>query len=141
MLLLVSVGPLLGTGCAARQAPVELVAARAAYERAHVGPAAEANTRGLHAARSVLEDAERQFAEDPSSEETRHLGYLAHRAALRADAEARTEIARAQRVQTEQAVAEIRARAKLDREDKDVEAEERGAAAQKARTAAPVNDE
>lgn len=100
-------------GCASTRPPQELVDARAAYARAYVGPAARANTAELDEARRALDDAEREFAHDPPSEEARHLAYLAHRRVLLAETNARTVMAATERVKAEQTLAEIAARAKL----------------------------
>lgn len=77
--------------CAARQPPQELVDARAAYERARVGPAARTNTAGLAETRKLLDEAERKFRE--GSDAARDVAYVAHRRALTAEAEARTTAA------------------------------------------------
>lgn len=99
---LVAVGSL---GCMSTRPPQELVDARAAYARAYVGPAAQANVPGLHDAQRALEEAEAKFADDPRSEEARHLAYLAHRRVLLAETHARSILAANQRVQAEHAVA------------------------------------
>lgn len=78
-------------GCAAKQPPQELLDARAAYERARVGPAAKTNTTGLAETRKLLDEAERKFRE--GSDAARDVAYVAHRRALAAEAEARTAAA------------------------------------------------
>lgn len=95
-------------GCASRRPPPELLDARAAYAHAEVGPAVQANMAGLHDARRALDDAERKFADDPSSPEARDLAYIAQRKAMLANANARAAIAGAQRVQAERAIVEMR---------------------------------
>ena len=112
--VVVLAGLLAMAACTPTRPPQELVDARAAYARAYVGPAAEANSGGLHDARSALDEAEAKFAEDPGSEEVRHLAYVAHRRVLVAETNARTTIAATQRAQAEQALVEMRARAKLN---------------------------
>jgi hypothetical protein len=87
---------LLTVGCAARQPPTELVDARAAYERARVGPAAKLNTSGLGETKKILDEAEHAYAKGGRA--TRHLAYIAHRRALAAEAEARRKVAEAERV-------------------------------------------
>jgi hypothetical protein len=74
--------------CAAKQPPQELVDARAAYERARVGPAAQANANGLAETRRLLDEAEERYR--AGSDAARHIAYVAHRRALAAEAEART---------------------------------------------------
>lgn len=104
----------IAAACTPTRPPQELVDARAAYARAYVGPAAQANTAGLAEARRTLDEAEAKFAEDPRSEEARHLAYVAHRRVLLAETNARTTIAATQRAEAEQALAEMRARTKLN---------------------------
>lgn len=96
---------LLLSGCMSSRPPQELVDARAAYARAYVGPAAQANVAGLHDAKRALDEAETKFADDPSSEEARHLAYLAHRRVLLAETNARATIAAMQRAQVERTIA------------------------------------
>ena len=98
--MIVTLGLCLGA-CMSTTPPQELVDARAAYARAYVGPAAEANVVGLHDAKRALDDAEAKFQEDPSSEETRHLAYLAHRRVLIVETNARATIAGEQRERAE----------------------------------------
>lgn len=114
-------------GCLSTRPPQELVDARAAYARAYVGPAAQANVAGLHDAKKELDQAEEKFSEDPSSEEARHLAYLAHRRILLAETNARAIIAAAQRARIEHAMA--KARPRLEERDQQEK--------QKARTATP----
>jgi outer membrane protein OmpA-like peptidoglycan-associated protein len=102
------------SGCATKRPPPELVDARAAYDRAHLGPATQMNPAGLYSARKSLEDAERKWHDDPGSEEARHLAYLAHRKTLLAESQARTTIAQAQNYQAQVALAQL-ARARLAR--------------------------
>jgi hypothetical protein len=102
-------------GCLSSHPPQELVDARAAYQRAYVGPAAKANVAGLHDAKRALDDAESKFADDPSSEEARHLAYIAHRRVLLAETNARATIAAAERVEAERAIAVNRSRSRMDR--------------------------
>lgn len=121
------------TGCLSSRPPQELVDARAAYARAYVGPAAQANVSGLHDAKRALDDAESKFADDPSSEEARHLAYLAHRRVILAETNARATIAAGQRARAEHALAAVaaeKARTK-PREDQTIEDRE------KARTTTP----
>lgn len=129
---------LAASACIGHRPPPELVDARAAYERAHLGPAAQANTVGLDEARRALDEAERKFSDDPTALEVRDLAYIAHRKVLLAETNARSAIATAQRGQAEQALAEIHARAKLrERSDDRVPA----SSEQKARVAPPPRDD
>jgi hypothetical protein len=117
-------------GCISTRTPPELADARAAYARAYVGPAAQANVAGLHDAKRALDDAEEKFSDDPASEEARHLAYLAHRRVLLAETNARAAIAADQRARAEQALAAARARTKLHEGERTDDRE-------KARTAPP----
>lgn len=92
------------TGCFPTRPPQELVDARAAYARAYVGPAAQANVAGLHDAKKALDEAEEKFQDDPSSEEARHLAYIAHRRVLLVETNARAAIAATQRAKVENAI-------------------------------------
>ena len=101
-------------GCMPARPPQELVDARAAYARAYVGPAAQANVQGLHDAKNALDEAEAKYADEPSSEEARHLAYLAHRRVLVAETNARAIIAASQRARAEEALAAAKARRPVD---------------------------
>jgi len=132
-----SLAALLAVGCAAKRPPSELVDARAAYGKAQVGPATQANPSGLYSAKQSLDEAERKFHDDPGSAETRHLAYLAHRKAILAESQARTAIAQQQQAQAQAALAQLE-RARLDQgEGKavDAQSEARAKAEQKAREA------
>lgn len=89
--------------CATISPPPELVDARAAYARAYEGPAAKVDVAGLHEARRALDAAEAKFADDPGSEESRHLAYLAHREILLVETNARVTLARKDRTKAAQA--------------------------------------
>jgi hypothetical protein len=101
-------------GCMSTRPPQELVDARAAYARAYVGPAAQANVYGLHDAKRALDEAEAKFAEDAASEEARHLAYLAHRRVLLAETTARATIAAEQHGRAEHTLASVKARMKRE---------------------------
>lgn len=96
-------------GCLSTRAPQELVDARAAYARAYVGPAAQTNVAGLHDAKRALDDAETKFADDPFSEEARHLAYIAHRRVLLAETNARVTVAADHRARAEHSLAAVAA--------------------------------
>ncbi len=72
------VGASLLTSCAAT-VPAELVNARAAYQRASNGPAAQLAPAELHVANQALARAEQSFQENPDSYQTRDLSYVAQR--------------------------------------------------------------
>jgi outer membrane protein OmpA-like peptidoglycan-associated protein len=76
--------------CAATPVPRDLMDARAAYDRASSGPAAQLDPAQLHVAREDLTAAEKSFSEEGNSFRTRDLAYIATRKAQLADARART---------------------------------------------------
>ncbi len=82
--------------------PKELADARAAYNHAAMGPAAQVAPAELHKAHASLKDAELSFANDPDSQKTRDLAYVAERKAQLADALAAQELDRSQKAQAEQ---------------------------------------
>jgi outer membrane protein OmpA-like peptidoglycan-associated protein len=67
--------------------PKELLDAREAYRRASTGPAAELVPDKLHEAKLTLEGAEDAYKENPEADSTRDLAYVAHRNALRVEAQ------------------------------------------------------
>ena len=73
-------------GCAANVPPNELIRARAAYEHASDGPAAQLVPAEMHKAREALLIAEKSFEDDPGSFRTRDLAYVADRKARLAEA-------------------------------------------------------
>ncbi len=73
-------------GCAASVPPAELVNARQAYAHASASQAAELVPAELHKAQASLAEAEKSFADDPSSFRTRDLAYVADRKAKLAEA-------------------------------------------------------
>lgn len=81
-------------GCA-EAVPKELADARAAYDRASHGPAAQLSPADLHAAETSLNDAERAFEDDGNTQTTRDLAYMAERRAQIAEVHARTSAANA----------------------------------------------
>lgn len=86
-------------GCAASVPPPELVNARAVYDRASHGPAAQVDPTDLHTAKESLDLAERSFNDDGDTPDTRDLGYTAGRRAEAAEAQARAMMASAQKEQ------------------------------------------
>jgi outer membrane protein OmpA-like peptidoglycan-associated protein len=83
-------------GCAVTTPPQDLVTARATYDRASHGPAAQLDPADLHVARETLDSAEKSFVDHGDTAETRDAAYTADR---------RTQIAesRARALQAEQA--------------------------------------
>ncbi|HVU00709.1 MAG TPA: OmpA family protein [Polyangiaceae bacterium] len=92
--LLGSTAVLVVAGCAASQAPKELVDARAAYARASAGESAQLSPAALHDARVALDAAETSFSNDGDSTTTRDEAYVAARKAQLAEVLAATEIAK-----------------------------------------------
>ncbi len=76
-------------GCAG-SAPKELKDARAAYNRAASGPAAEVNPAQLHVAKQTLVLAEQTFDDEGNSFRSRDRAYVAMRKAQLAEVQART---------------------------------------------------
>jgi outer membrane protein OmpA-like peptidoglycan-associated protein len=102
---------LIGCGSTKAAAPKELVDARAAYNAAASGPAAQYNPSDLHVAKTSLDRAEQWYAQDASAPETRTQSYLALRRAQIAAAQGETGLAVAQRDQAERALVQAQAQA------------------------------
>jgi len=79
-----------GAACSAALPPQELVDARAAYNKAAAGPAAQLNPAQLHVAQEQLALAEKTFDADGDTFKTRDEAYVAERKAELADVQART---------------------------------------------------
>jgi outer membrane protein OmpA-like peptidoglycan-associated protein len=75
--------------CSPLPVPKDVMDARAAYEGAANGPAAQLDPAQLHVAREDLAAAERSFSTEGDSYRTRDLAYIAMRKAQVADARAR----------------------------------------------------
>lgn len=84
-LMIISCAALL-CGCAGN-VPSELVNARAAYQQASAGPAAQLAQADLHKAHDALARAERSFEDSGESYQTRDLAYVAQRKAEMAAAQ------------------------------------------------------
>ncbi len=84
-------------GCGSTLPPKELVDARAAYQAAAKGPAAQQSPAELHVAKQALDQAERSFNEDGDSPPTKDFSYIAIRKAQLAEASARAAIAQKDR--------------------------------------------
>jgi outer membrane protein OmpA-like peptidoglycan-associated protein len=81
---------LLGIGCATAAPPQELIDARSAYTLAADGPAQKLRPDSLHVAKVALDQAEEAYKQDPGSEKTAALAYVAERRAQQAAAEGGT---------------------------------------------------
>ncbi len=80
-------------GCGSTLPPKELVDARASYQSASKGPAAQQSPAELHVAKQALDVAERSFNDDGDSPATKDFSYIAIRKAQLADASARAGLA------------------------------------------------
>jgi outer membrane protein OmpA-like peptidoglycan-associated protein len=76
-------------GCAPAMPPADLTTARATYDRASHGPAAQLDPADLHTAKETLDAAEKSFAENGDTDETRDDAYTADRRAQIAESRAR----------------------------------------------------
>ncbi len=88
------------TGCAAALPPQELLDARTAYTQAQEGPAGEYAPAKLDGAQQTLREAELAFEDDPESEKTRTLAYVAER-------QARASAALGEREKSKRRIAEL----------------------------------
>ncbi|MBS2017560.1 MAG: DUF4398 and OmpA-like domain-containing protein [Deltaproteobacteria bacterium] len=80
-------------GCGSTLPPKELVDARAAYQTAAKGPAAQQSPAELHVAKQALDQAERSFNDEGDAPQTKDFSYVAIRKAQLADASARAALA------------------------------------------------
>src|SRR6478672_11538636 len=83
-------------GCGSTLPPKELVDARAAYQTATKGPAAQQSPAELHVAKQALDQAERSF-DDGDTPVTKDLSYIAVRKSQLAEASARALLAQKER--------------------------------------------
>ncbi len=88
--------------CGTTNPPRELVNARTAYTRAASGEAAATAPAELHDAKVALDRAESSFKDHGASNQTKDLGYVAERRAMRAEAIGRTGAALRDRAVAEQ---------------------------------------
>ncbi len=79
-------------GCGSTLPPKELVDARAAYDTASKGPAAQQTPAELHTARQALDQAERLFNDEGDGQVTKDAAYVAIRKAQAADSMGRTAV-------------------------------------------------
>lgn len=91
-------------GCASAPPPRQLIDARAAYNEARLGKAAELAPAELHMAKMSLNSAEQAFQDDPESAETYTLSYVALRTAELVKIQAETK---AQKADLDQAQREL----------------------------------
>ncbi len=82
-------------GCASGPPPRQLLDARAAYNEASMGKAAELAPAELHTAKESLNAAEQSYQDDPESAQTYALSYVALRTAQLVQAQAATKAAKA----------------------------------------------
>lgn len=82
-LAMLSAGLAVGiSACGATPPPKELIDARASFEKAAAGKAAELAPADLDDARLALQKAEEAFGEEPEAQPTRDLAYIADRKAM-----------------------------------------------------------
>ncbi|WP_437730665.1 OmpA family protein [Sorangium sp. So ce1335] len=95
------------SGCSAAMPPKELVDARTSYKRAAQGPASSLAPAQLDTAKQALSRAEGAFNEEPESQQTRDLAYIADRKAREAEAAAALEQAQRDKTAAEQNFKEL----------------------------------
>jgi outer membrane protein OmpA-like peptidoglycan-associated protein len=90
-------------GCGSSPPPRQLLDARAAYNQARMGKAAQYTPADLHTAKVALNAAESAFEDDPESPETFALSYVALRTSQLVESKANTKAAEAdaERAETE----------------------------------------
>ncbi len=108
-------GFMLLSACAATT-PQQLTDARAAYQRASTGPAAQHNPVDVHKAKTALDAAEKNFAEEEDSQKTVDLAYIAERTAQIAEARADAAMAEKQRSQATQTLGDTKDKIAAQRE-------------------------
>jgi outer membrane protein OmpA-like peptidoglycan-associated protein len=94
-----------GAACGSTPPPPELLDARSAYLRAQNGPAAQLKPDSLHEAKVALDKAERAYVDDPDSQRTKDVAYLAIRSSELAEVEARQSKAMQDKARAEQELA------------------------------------
>lgn len=94
----------LAAGCSTPVPPRQLLDARAAYNDARLGKAAELAPAELHSAKVSLNAAEQAFVDDPESAETYALAYVALRTAQLVQTQASTKAAKADLDQTQREI-------------------------------------
>jgi outer membrane protein OmpA-like peptidoglycan-associated protein len=96
-------------GCASMPPPTELVNARAAFQQAQTGNAAQLTPVPVHDAKLALDAAEQSFQQDASSSRTRDLAYVALRKAELANAQGTIAAESAQKEQATRDLAQLQA--------------------------------
>jgi outer membrane protein OmpA-like peptidoglycan-associated protein len=119
-------------GACATTVPRELINARAAYQRANSGAAAQLAPAEVHKAKAALDEAERSFDNDPTTQRTKDLAYVAERKAQLAEALASSAAGEQQKSQAQrdlqaaQAAQMQQTRGELSNTRRDLAASERG---------------
>ncbi len=90
------------TACATTPPPRELLDARAAYNQARSGKAAQYTPADLHTAKVALNAAESAYEDDPESPQTYALAYVALRTAQLVQSKANTKAAEAELAKAEE---------------------------------------
>ena len=98
----------LGACASTNAVPRELADARAAYQEAKSGPAAELAPAQLYRAGEALKQAERAYRENEESKRGRDLAYIAQRKSELAKADATMEMANRQRAEADRSVEQAR---------------------------------
>ncbi|MBX3202980.1 MAG: DUF4398 and OmpA-like domain-containing protein [Labilithrix sp.] len=94
-------------GCGSTLPPKELVDARAAYQSASKGAAAQQAPAELHVAKQSLDQAERSFNDEGDAPQTKDYAYIAIRKAQLADASANTLVAQKEKEAAEREAANL----------------------------------
>lgn len=105
---------LFAVACGSTLPPKELVTARAEYQSAAQGVAAQQNPAELHVAKQALDVAERSFNDDGDSAATKDFAYIATRKAQLADTTARATLAIKEREAAEREAQTVQASALAD---------------------------
>ena len=99
--------PFFGLACATTDPPRDLVDARTEYQAANSGVAAKMNPAGLYEAKKSLDQANKAFEQDATSDNTRDLAYIALRKVQLASAQARIEVAGQEKAASEREKARL----------------------------------
>ena len=99
---------MLAGACGTSPPPRPLVDARAAYNRAKSGKAAQYTPADLHTAKVALNEAEKAYEDDAESPNTFALSYVALRTTQLVEAKANTKAAEASFARTEQELVKLR---------------------------------
>ena len=99
--------PAFGLACATTDPPRDLVDARTEYQAANSGVAAKMNPAGLYEAKKSLDQANKAFEQDATSDNTRDMSYIALRKVQLASAQARIEVAGQEKAASEREKARL----------------------------------